>query len=825
MDKRYNHEQFEKEARQKWESQKTYSLENNPGKLYSIDTPPPTVSGSLHIGHIFSYTQTDIIARYKRMCGLSVFYPFGFDDNGLPTERYVEKKRKISAYQMTRSEFIKICLEETHEAEQKFKELWQKIGLSADWSKCYSTISPDVRKISQESFIRLFKKGFVYRKNEPALYCTTCYTSVAQAELDDQELPSHFNDIVFYSDKGERLIIGTTRPELLPSCVALLFNPKDSRYEHLKNSKAIVPIFNYEVPILEDEHVNPEKGTGLVMCCTFGDKTDIEWYKKFNLPYRQSVGLDGRWTKLTWPLEGLKVHEARKKILELLQEKLLLLNQRPVLHAVNVHERCKKEIEYIEIPQWYIKILEHKNVFLKLADNINWYPAFMKSRYNNWVENLSWDWGISRQRFYGIPFPVWHCVDCKAILLPEIKDLPVDPRENKFNNGKCTECSGHNIVPDTDVMDTWNTSSLTPQICYNLWINSTKPELIGGSPFCDKEVENFIPMSLRPQAHDIIRTWAFDTIVKSWMHFDKIPWTNIVISGHVLSSGKDKISKSKENESITPENLLSRYNADVIRYWTASGTLGQDMAFSETQLIIGQKLVTKLWNAFKFCKEHLENFTPDNKSIELGVHNEWILDQATDCFDKYQKYFEQNEFGLALDVVERFFWKSFCDIYLEVIKDQLFNPDKYSEDEIKSTKQTLYNIGLRILQLYAPYLPYITECLYENIYQKNLGANSIHLTKFQNIQEPYNNKQSDIIMSDIIKIISEVQKLKTEQKLSLKTEIHELEIYGENLQELKSQEKLIKGITQAKNIIFIKNKIEISEIKQENNFWYLKVRI
>jgi len=374
MDKRYNHEEYQKIAKQKWQEEKTYSLESNPGDLYSIDTPPPTVSGTLHIGHIFSYTQTDIIARYKRMSGYSVFYPFGFDDNGLPTERYVEKKRKISSIQMPREEFIKICLEETHEAEKKFKELWQQIGISADWDSCYSTISTQVRKISQESFIELYKKGFIYRKKEPALYCTTCFTSVAQAELDDLEVSTQFNDIQFLATNGEKLIIGTTRPELLPSCVALVYNPADPKYQHLKGTKAIVPIFNYEVPILEDELVDMQKGTGLVMVCTFGDKNDIAWFKKFNLPYRQSIGLNGKWTEITGPLQGLKVHAAREKILQLLKEQNLLLNQKPVTHSVNVHERCKKEIEYILLSQWFIKILEFKDKFIELGNQINWHP-------------------------------------------------------------------------------------------------------------------------------------------------------------------------------------------------------------------------------------------------------------------------------------------------------------------------------------------------------------------------------------------------------------------------------------------------------------------
>lgn len=818
MDKRYNHEQYEKTLQKQWQDQKTYSMENNPGKLYSIDTPPPTVSGTLHIGHIFSYTQTDIIARYKRMTGYSVYYPFGFDDNGLPTERYVEKKRKISAYSMSRSEFIKICTEESALAEEKFKELWQNIGISADWSKCYSTNSCEVRKISQESFIRLFNQKYIYRRKEIALYCTTCYTSVSQAELDDLEIQSFFNDIVFLSDKNEKLIIGTTRPELLPSCVALFYHPEDKRYKHLKNSNAIVPIYNYEVPILEDEKVNPEKGTGLVMCCTFGDKTDIEWYKKYKLPYKQSVGLDGRWTKITGPLQGMKVHDARKTILELLKENNLLINQKPITHAVNVHERCKKEIEFVEIPQWFVKILDYKNDFLQLGNEINWYPEFMKSRYTNWVENLNWDWCISRQRFSGIPFPAWHCKDCEEVILADIKDLPIDPRENQSQK-KCTKCSSSNIVPDTDVMDTWNTSSLSPQICFSLLYKNE-------NPFISNKAKEFIPMSMRPQAHDIIRTWAFDTIVKSWMHFNTMPWQNIVISGHVLSGSKEKISKSKENESMTPENLLSRYSADAIRFWTASGTLGQDISFSETQLQIGQKLTTKLWNAFRFCKEHLDNFQIKEKPEKLGICNEWILHQGSKTFQNYQNYLEQNEFSLALNSLEKFFWSDFCDNYLELIKDQLFNQEnKYDIQTVYATKWTLNHIGLQILQMYAPYIPYICETIYELIYKNKYEINSIHNTKFDDIQQKQIFIQSAQTMEKIINLVTQIRKLKTENQLSLKQEIDNLTIYCSTINEIKEHEQLIKGITHAKNIIYTEQEIENSNMKKIDEIWNASICI
>jgi valyl-tRNA synthetase len=818
MEKKYDHQICEAAAQQLWNTQQTYNMDNNPGPLFSIDTPPPTVSGTLHIGHIFSYTQTDIIARYKRMNGFSVFYPFGFDDNGLPTERYVEKKRNVRGHEMSRSEFIKICIEESHSAAETFKRLWQRIGLSADWNDTYSTISDDSRKISQESFIELFKKDYIYRKQEPALYCTTCRTSVAQAELDDKELPSSFNDIIFKDSDGNDLIIATTRPELLPACAAVLYHPDDVRYKHLHGKNAIIPLFGQSVPLLSDDLVSIDKGSGLVMVCTFGDKTDVIWYKKHNLPYHQVIGLDGKITDLGGFLQGLSVTDARTAVIEKLRASNLLIREQALTHSVSVHERCKKPIEFVILSQWFISILPYKQNFLDMANSIDWYPTFMKARYNDWVENLAWDWGISRQRFYGIPFPAWHCQDCAAILLAHPNQLPIDPQEVAYD-GPCTNCGSTNIKPDTDVMDTWNTSSLTPYICYNL--------LSKKNPFAviDNEIREFIPMSMRPQAHDIIRTWAFDTIVKAWMHQGTVPWKNIVISGHVLSDKSDKKEKisKKDGNAMDPELLLQKHAADAIRYWTASGRLGQDMMFSEEQLTIGQKLITKLWNAFRFAEPHLLEFnTPHTPPACLGAVNEWLLHTVSACFEKYHHYFEQQEFGLALDAIEQFFWNDYCDNYVELVKNQLFNPEQYSSDQIYATRWTLYHVGLRLLQLYAPYLPHATETLYQELYRKHEAIASIHQTRYQSVQIPYVFENQAAAMRTVIDVVVQVRKLKTERQLSLKTALATLHVFAPTqaiCEALAEHDQLIRGITQAIKINYKENNDQISQMTETDGSW------
>jgi valyl-tRNA synthetase len=813
MDKKYDHLTSDAQAQQKWAKEETYACATDSKKeKFTIDTPPPTVSGTLHIGHVFSYTHTDIIARFKRMSGFNVFYPFGFDNNGLPTEKFVEKKHKVTGFGMGRSEFIDLCMKESEVAEKEFAGLWQKLGISADWNKTYSTISPLVRKISQKSFLELYQKDFIYRKEDPALYCTSCFTTVAQAELDDVEKPSHFCDIVFKTTDNKELIIATTRPELLPSCVAVFYHPDDARYQYLKGTKATVPIFNYEVPILEDATVSMDKGTGLVMCCTFGDKNDIYWYKTHKLNYRASIGRDGKWDASTGPLAGLRAHNARVKILEELEAAGLLKAKKPIKHNVNVHERCKKEIEYIVIKQWFLNILNHKKEFLTQADKINWYPSFMQARYKDWVENLQWDWCLSRQRFYGIPFPAWHCNSCKQILIADAKDLPIDPQESVYPGGACPQCSSTDITPDTDVMDTWNTSSLSPYIC---------AALASGDEDTVFETNN-LPMSMRPQAHDIIRTWAFYTIIKAWMHNKKLPWKEIVISGHVLSSDKDKISKSKGNNPTDPENLLKQYPADVIRFWTASGTLGNDVAFSEPQLKIGFKLVTKLWNAFRFIREHIDQ-APREQPQELGTINEWLLHQASEAFKKYNEYLNKHEFSLALNAVEDFFWRDFCDNYLEIIKDQLFKPNLYSEETVAATRWTLYHVGLRLLQLFAPYLPHITESLYGSLYQAKEQAPSIHQTDYNAYQKNFVFVESVNTAALLMDIVGAVRKMKTEKELSLKTPLSSLTLHSadkEMIEKLAPHKQLLKGITHADTISYATGDVKKSILDQEFEKWF-----
>ncbi|MBI2344830.1 valine--tRNA ligase [Candidatus Dependentiae bacterium] len=815
MEQRYSSQICDEQIRQLWQQQQTYRQIDPNFKSFTIDTPPPTISGSLHIGHIFSYTQTDLIARYKRMTGHNVFYPFGFDCNGLATERFVEKKHNTNVSKIGRQNFINLCLSTTEEMKVKFVELWRTMGLSAELEHTYSTIAANVAKIAQESFIILANKGFVYRKNEPALFCTLCRTTVAQAELDDLEQSTIFNDIQFTTTDNQKITIATTRPELMASCVAILHHPNDSRYQHLTGKNIIVPLFEQKVTVLADEQVLPEKGSGLVMVCTFGDKTDIEWYKKHNLAYKQSLGLDGKFLPEIPFIGGLKVTEARKVITEKLTEQELILQQKPIQNTVNVHERCKQPIEYAILPQWFVRLVDNKENFLKLSCEINWHPAHMKARFDDWVQNLSWDWCISRQRVFGIPFPVWYCNSCHEATFAPLEELPIDPQNSNIIKS-CHACGSPNIHPEQDVMDTWNTSSLTPYICKQLYANNQN------SPFNDN---SFVPMSMRPQAHDIIRTWAFYTIAKSWMHQGNIPWKDIVISGYVLSENKEKISKSKNNAPTEPEKLLTQFPADAIRFWAASGTLGHDTAFSPEQMAIGQKLLTKLWNALKFVQINIQDKKISNHQPKLDLINSWIINSTEHCLKQYHEYFSKNEFSLALQSVEKVFWSDFCDNYIEIVKDQFFNSQNYSQEQLDATYWTLRETSFRILQLYAPFLPHITEYLYQHILKDHFKINSIHITQLQQAQDTHEVIEQSMRL--ILDIIAQVRKLKTAQQLSLKTEIATLTIGNLNQQQIKLIEqemKLIQGVCKVAKIVTQKDSVSI-QIVESDSKWIASVQI
>ncbi len=841
----------------KWESEKTYSY--NPvvkkSNTYIIDTPPPTISGALHIGHVFSYTQTDILARFQRMQGKNVFYPMGWDNNGLPTERRVQnlykitcdpllsgkedpdlkdilsrkEAKKLSGFlPVSRKNFIHVCSRQTKEDQKQYEQLWRSLGLSVDWTKTYETISPHSQIISQKSFLDLYKKGFVENRHTPVFWDTQFKTAVAQADMEDRTKQGFYYDIKFQVQGGKGdFVISTTRPELLPACVAVAAHPEDERYKKFFYQKALTPLFSAPVPVLPSPHADPEKGTGILMICTFGDMEDVRFWEQQGLPLKQIISPDGFLKQICFEslggeskggeskggeskgnkgdiflslqpekagkyysqLKGLRVQQARKKIVEILRKTSHLVSEpKATEQFVKFYEKGDYPLELIPARQWYIKILQYKKELLEQGGKINWHPPAMLKRYEQWVEGLNQDWCISRQRFFGVPFPVWYPLDQNKApdysrpILPlegnlfgsSKKDLPfsespVDPMSTAPSDwnpkGYTEDQRGKSFIADTAVMDTWATSSLTPQISSHWGLNHERHNRL-------------FPADLRPQAHEIIRTWAFYTIVKSFFHSDpkekQIPWTDIAVSGWVMDPERKKMSKSKAGKKtvLSPEDLIKEYSADAVRYWAGRARLGMDTVYDENVFKAGAKLRLKLGNAFKFveiqvkamlsffneCQKRkrekdfnflstIEPFVFEGgynyssakvehsflkgllrKLIHSKMDKAWLV-YLLGAHRRASSFLKKLHYSQALDTVEKAFWL-FCDNYLELVKGRAYRfthfenflkaGEKIKVEEVQKAQSAVCALDLSLyifVKLFAPYMPYITEHIWSKRYR------------------------------------------------------------------------------------------------------------
>jgi len=818
-----------------WVQNKTFAFDKTAAKenVYSIDTPPPTVSGSLHVGHVFSYTHTDLIARYQRMTGKKVFYPIGWDDNGLPTERRVQNYFGVRCeptlpfdanfvapnepsekqIPISRKNFVDLCEKLTLEDEKVFESLFQTLGLSIDWNYTYQTIDKRARTVSQRAFLRNLKRGEAYQAEAPTLWDVTFRTAVAQAELEDRERPGAFHKIGFKKQNGENVYIETTRPELLPSCVALVANPDDDRYKELFGKNVTTPLFDVEVPVVAHQLADPEKGSGIAMICTFGDLTDVIWWREFDLPTRGLIGWDGRivaenpeWlttesAKHTFEkIVGKTSHTAREVLVaELKASGDLVGEPKPITHAVKFFEKGDKPLEIVTTRQWYIRNggrdQELRTKLLKRGSELNWHPEYMKVRYENWVEGLNGDWLISRQRFFGVPLPLWYKLDADGnpdyghIIVPDEKQLPIDPQSEApagFDESQRNKPNG--FIGDPDVMDTWATSSLTPQI--------------SGSWELDNDLFNRVfPMDLRPQSHEIIRTWLFSTVVRSHLEENSLPWKNASISGWILDPDRKKMSKSKGNV-VTPIDLLEEYGSDAVRYWAAMGRPGTDTAFDTGQMKIGKRLAIKLLNASKFSLSLNATLNSDDvtQAVDHALLNKLaqVVETATTSFDKY-------DYTRALEVAETFFW-AFTDDYVELVKERTYG--NQGEAAANSARAALGITTHTLLKLFAPFIPFVTEEVW-SWWQEG----SIHLQSWPKSSEIITNKSVGIDpLNNVTWILSEVRKVKTENKQSMKAEVKTLEIWAkaEVIEQVKDAQK---DLIAAGNIKDLKLNVADSEIK------------
>jgi len=824
---KYDFAEVEGRCTAKWEELGIYRWDagRGRGETFTVDTPPPTVSGSLHVGSAFGYIQQDVIVRQRRMAGANIFYPMGWDDNGLPTERRVQNyfnvrcnarlpyqegfapknDKKGPPEEVNRDNFIELCHRVTGEDEKVFKRLWQHLGLSVDWGLEYATIDDHCRRTSQLSFLRLLRDGHVYSMFAPHLWDVDFQTAVSQAEVEDRAIPGHFHDVRFgVSDPGggpDSFVIATTRPELLASCVAVIAHPDDARYKQLIGKKAVTPLFRAEVPIIADVGADPEKGTGILMVCTYGDMMDVEWWRKYGLPLRQTIGRDGRlmpahfgaegWGSLApdkanhfyGQISGKTVKQGRAAVVELLRHAAaeampglgapLCGEPKPIEHPVKMYEKGERPLEIIPTRQWYVRIMDKKEALLEQGRKIKWHPEHMRVRYENWVQGLNQDWCVSRQRYFGVPFPLWYRLDGEGKpdhenpIAADEASLPIDPQSRPapgFDESMRDKPGG--FTGDPDVMDTWATSSLTPQIASHWALE-------------DGRHEKVFPMDIRPQGPEIIRTWAFYTIVKAWLHDGSVPWGNVLINGWILDPDRKKMSKSHGNV-VTPEHLLQKYSSDGFRYWAAKARLGVDTAYDEAMFQNGKRLVTKLYNATRFAAGHLlehelSSLTPDRITEELDRS---FLEHLSRTVERSGRFFGDFAYADALQETESFFWEKFCDNYLELVKVRAYHGEMSPG---KASALAVLRLSLSvILRLFAPFVPFFTEEAWGWLFAGGGKQASVHTAEwpsageFAGVAKP----TTEDAFGAAMEVLAAVRKAKSEAKVSVKTPLKGLSISG-----------------------------------------------
>ena len=744
----------ERKWQERWKEWSLYRFDFDSDRpVYSVDNPPRFTSGSLHLGHATGYSLIDFAARYRRLRGYNVFFPLCFDVNGTPTEVMVEKKYGINKLSVDRQEYIRMCSEYAEGFIEEMTRQFEIIGESMDPSIYYQTDAPYYRRITQISFIRMLKRGLVYKGTYPVNWCPRCMTALADAEVEYRDNVTELNFIKFpIKGTDEHVVIATTRPELICTCQVVAVHPEDGGRKHLVGRTLLTPVYGKEVKIIADPKVDPSFGSGAVMICTIGDKDDLEWVMKYNLPLEKGIDERGRMTEIAGKYEGMSVREARNAIIEDIEINGQLMRKEDLRQNVSICWRCHEPIEYLQVPQWFMKILDFKDEVLERADEIQWFPEFMKVRLQDWVRSLEWDWVISRQRYFATPIPIWECEDCGEVVPAREEDCNIDPTVDDPPVKSCPRCGGV-LRGCEDVFDTWMDSSISP--LYNTFWERD-----------DDRFEKLYPMSLRPQSHDIIRTWAFYTILREHLILGTRPWDHIMIHGFIMAPDGTPMHSSLGNV-IDPIPILEEYGADALRYYASTCSLGEDNAFREKDVKHGKKLLTKLWNIGKFIGNVLDG-RPERKNLRLP--DIWILSRYSHMVNAVTEHYENYNFDKALRELENFAWHELADHYIEMVKYRT-----HSDDE--GARYALYTAFLGIIKMISPVLPHVTEEIYQTYFREMDGAKSVHVSEWPS---PDLIDEGGEMRGDFLKeVISGIRNWKSDHGVPLNQEMELVELVGE----------------------------------------------
>lgn len=801
--KEYHH-QKETEWQAKWQEEDLYkfkAMEERPN--YIIDTPPPYPTGSIHIGHVLNWLYMDLIARYKRMKGYNVLFPQGWDCHGLPTEVKVEEIHNIKKNDVSREEFRKMCIDLTRENIDGMKTQMQRMGYSQDWNREYVTMTPEYQEKTQLSFLKMYDEGLIYRAVHPVNWCPRCETAIAFAEVEYQENETYLNYLEFpATDEELNVPIATTRPELLAACVAVVVHPEDERYKKLQDKKVRVPLFDRDVKIIADREVDPEFGTGAVMICTFGDKTDVTWVNRYDLDIIEAINEQGIMQEVCGEYSGLTLAECKEKIVDDLEKEGFLTKKEKVDQNVGQCWRCKTPIEILVKRQWFVAVKDMASQIEDAANKMSWMPEHMKIRLLNWTGSMDWDWCISRQRIFATPIPVWYCKDCGSVMLPEKEDLPVDPTQ-KHPEKNC-QCGSSEFVAELDVLDTWMDSSITPLV-------------IAGWP--SPQFHEFYPSSIRQQGHDIIRTWAFYTILRSLVLSGEAPFESVVINGMVFGEDGHKMSKSRGNV-IKPEEVVEKYGADALRLWASNSVPGSDVPFAWKDVQHGYKFLRKFWNAFRFVSMHLGDYKEykDLKYSEiidkLKPMDKWILYLLNKTVMEVSHSIEECNFAQARNAIQKYVWHDFCDDYIEAVKYRLYT--KNDKDSKQSALYTLDTVISTVLKLLAPFTPHFAEEIHYYLGQDS----SIHREDWPKVVEEFMDPEVEGICRAGVEVISELRRFKASKKLPLNSPLKSATIYTRKkdiYNQLDALKEDIIGTIRIDSLIIKEGKPDVREMVVEVN--------